>query len=121
MPGSADHVAKAEHNESFAAWLLAARKPEYHDWVLVGSFYAAVHWVEAVLARHHHHSASHADRADGIRRHFRVCYGPYRYLKDVSMSARYACKTVSTGNYDRGAGRCLREIRRQARTALESR
>ena len=67
MPSRAEHIAKAEANEQ-VAHLLQAVHP---DWAVTALFYAAVHWVDAVLDgldETRVHPRSHAQRRGYIAR-----------------------------------------------------
>jgi hypothetical protein len=49
MPEASAHIAKAEHNEKFAA-VIRGLSTEFLDWVVTAYFYAALHYLEAYLA-----------------------------------------------------------------------
>ena len=50
MPESALHLAQAKHNEELLAFLDVHDKTEYfRDWYMTVAFYAALHYVEAIL------------------------------------------------------------------------
>lgn len=87
MPSKVDHSAKAGHNESFVSKL----GEPYWDWAISGTFYAALHYVEAYLATKKIHSGSHPVRDSNINRDdtLRAIYPDYRELKDESRAARY--------------------------------
>jgi len=99
MASEADHVAQAGHNEALAQEL--GNDLIYKDWLITVAFYAAIHYVEASLARG---SGRHCDtdrlrprrvsihkwREDLVRsRCTQRCWRSYRALKNESMNARY--------------------------------
>ena len=56
MPVTSEHMGQAEHNNRF--WgSLDMQQTHFLDWVVVGMFYEAVHWIEAYLAIQEHHSS----------------------------------------------------------------
>lgn len=113
-----DHVRKAEHNESFAKWLLETSK-EYYDWVLVAAFYAAVHYVEAALVKKGSPSQDHATRDRGLQKYLRDTYKPYRNLKDLSTQARYTRVRILTLGFGREVAPHLEAVKRQTKFARE--
>ena len=58
MPTQVEHTKKARENESFAISLGTATQASV-NWKLVVLFYAAVHYVEAYLAKLNQHLRSH--------------------------------------------------------------
>jgi uncharacterized protein (UPF0332 family) len=84
-------VRKAEHNRKFARFLDSAGSP-FPDWVIVGAFYSAVHFVEAfLLSRGLEHSTSHSNRTRNL---FNEDHGHefgrlYNRLKQHGFNARY--------------------------------
>lgn len=93
MPPRSEHIAKAEENEQVAQSLEAA----YPDWAITALFYAAVHWVDAVLdglGGMSVHPQRHMQRRGEIarRRELAVIEPRYRTLQDVSVGARYECE-----------------------------
>ena len=58
-------------------------------------FYAALHYVEAVLAESNRHSENHPARDSNIGRSpvLRAIYSEYRFLKTLSNDARYRVKS----------------------------
>lgn len=92
MPAIDAHLSQARHNESVALFLL---QHDYPDWAVTAFFYAALHYVEAVLAGENRHSENHPARDSSIARNpsLRRVYGEYRYLKTVSNDARYRVRT----------------------------
>lgn len=88
-----EHVSQAEHNRAF--WDgLSPSTTTFRDWVVVGIFYEAVHWIEAFLDTKGEHSDVHSNRMTAMRRH-RTDVGSlrpdYELLKQESENARYRC------------------------------
>ena len=90
MPDSREHLEKARHNEAFVGQFNVEESP-YLDWVVTGYFYAAVHYVEAYLARSNRHSTDHRARDSAVRRDavLATVYNEYSDLKNDSINARY--------------------------------
>lgn len=90
MPQKGEHIAKAAHDEQFAASLDLATTP-YLDWVITALFYSALHYVEAYFATMKRHSADHRTRDSAIQRDSRIrsLYNDYSELKNYSINARY--------------------------------
>ena len=108
-----EHLERARHNEAFVQHLLEAA-PEFFDWILTGSLYAAVHYVEAALEAHSHHSFNHADRKKAIQKNMVACYRAYRALEDLSMTARYSSSVTAQQDYHQTVGRHLDTVKRVA-------
>ena len=97
MAGQPDHLAQARHNTELAEFLAQGMK--YKDWVITAAFYAAVHYVEAMLYRDHKwHSekecgdgrSPHAWRLQCLRElSTPQCWVQYRDLYDASKKVRY--------------------------------
>lgn len=97
MPEENAHRRQAEHNEAFLTTLDLATSP-YLDWAVTAVFYAALHYIRALAARHHFTNiSSYADmdrlfeRVVVFRRRDDL-YADYRQLKDDSRAARYDCR-----------------------------
>ena len=91
MPARDEHLSQARSNEFVALFLL---QHQYPDWAVTVFFYAALHYVESVLAESNLHSENHPVRDSSIARSvkLRAIYGEYRYLKTLSTDARYRVK-----------------------------
>ncbi len=87
MPTTPEHKAKADQNEFFVSTL----GNPFWDWAVAGTFYTALHYVEAYLATKKIHSPSHPVRDSHIQKDntLKVIYADYRELKDESRAARY--------------------------------
>jgi hypothetical protein len=91
LPSKADHLLKAEGNESFATTITPESQPKI-DWALVVLFYAAVHYIEAYLAAQFNmHVRSHTTRDGWVGRDstLRRTFNEYQHLKFYGYNARY--------------------------------
>jgi hypothetical protein len=59
VPSEQRHLAQAQHNAELAR--LLAQDMVYKDWIITITFYAALHYVEALFARRY---ALHGERFD---------------------------------------------------------
>lgn len=93
MPNQADHLKKAQHNESFVKSFNLNSTP-FLDWVITGMFYSALHYMEAYFAKQKFHSPDHRTRDSNIQRdsNLRKLFVAYSELKNFSVNARYAIK-----------------------------
>ncbi len=95
MPSEAQHIAKAEHNERFFIAISEGFQPsygQYHDWVVTGMFYSALHYVDAYLARVWGiHPETHGNRIRSAHRisQLRPMLNYYTALSSGSIEARY--------------------------------
>jgi hypothetical protein len=94
LPAFEQHHDKAAHNED----LVRELNNPYWDWAITITFYAALQYVEAFLARKAIHSRNHELRDDNIQRDpvLRRIYDDYRQLKDDSHDARYDARISHT-------------------------
>ena len=90
MPSIQEHVAKAKHNEQFLEQLPKI-STQFPDWLVVGAFYTALHYVDACLALRSLHPPTHHLRSGYVARirDLRTIYPEYRTLEDTSRDARY--------------------------------
>ena len=83
------HLDRITHNELFVSSL----GDPFWDWAVTGTFYTAVHYVEAYFSKKTPpvHSSNHPDRDDKIKRDaaLGILWSDYRSLKDQSRYARY--------------------------------
>ena len=95
MPTKDEHLSKAARNEKFAEYL--AEKTEYIDWGVTILFYAALHYMDAVLSVSaidpRDHKARHT--AIGVNDTLRRVYREYRLLETQSWNSRYS--TIKIG------------------------
>lgn len=90
MPSKDQHVAKADGNATLALSLTLDNQSRI-DWALVILFYAAMHYVEAYLAKSNVHLRSHTTRDNAISRDssLRKIFKEYADLKFFGYNARY--------------------------------
>lgn len=100
MATEQEHLRQAEHNEQFLTTFDLPITP-YLDWAATVIFYAALHYIRALAARHHFRSISTYGEMDKLfdrlalfRRNAWV-YEDYRQLKDDSRAARYDMRMFS--------------------------
>lgn len=89
MPGVQTHLEQARHNEAF---LQRIDSDTYSDWVVTVLFYAALHYVDAYLAKQGHADPGDHDTRDDLIRQFadtRLVWREYSRLKSFSRSSRY--------------------------------
>ena len=95
MPTRDDHIDQANRNRSF--WgSLDIPAAQHLDWIVVGMFYEAVHWIEAYFALSGYHSKSHRQRESDISNFPDLANDPdlvidYGLLRSDSENARYWC------------------------------
>lgn len=96
MPTEAEHRAQALRNEQFLRGLQSS-STQYADWVVTVAFYAAVHLVEARLAKLGIHSPDHDKRNSyvTILSEFKPVYREYMELYFFSLQSRYGCQFSS--------------------------
>lgn len=97
------HINQANHNEDCALFIID-NAPDYRDWAITATFYAAVHLVEACFTTRrdigHTESASggrekHSFRREKVRILANRAYHPYRKLFEASNNVRYLTSTKS--------------------------
>ncbi len=110
MPNTAQHRGKAEHNEFF----VSETGNPFLDWAVCGTFYAALHYVEAYLATKNIHPSTHAGRISCIQRDSRLnaIYTDYRELLNESRDARYEAAITFTQADVNRVQRSLEAIKR---------
>ena len=100
MPTSEHHLRQAEHNESLVQ-LLRDGGPEHCDWAVTAFFYAALHYLTALLHRRGCSDSDvvgHGRRFDELVKRFpreRPLLAVYLALKDDSEEGRYDCRRFS--------------------------
>lgn len=90
MPSKDQHVAKADGSAALALSLVLDNQSRI-DWALVILFYAAMHYVEAYLAKSGVHLRSHTTRDNAMSRDssLRKIFKEYSDLKYFGYNARY--------------------------------
>ncbi len=89
MPNLADHILQARHNEEFYR---ATDKNVYSDWAMTAVYYAALHYIDALLAQVGMIDPGGHDVRDQevhTRAELRPIARSYFRLKGRSRSARY--------------------------------
>ncbi len=87
------HLSKAEHNEKFFR-SFDMNNTDFRDWIIIGMFYAAIHYYEAYFALKNKHSGSHDTADDWISNDTKISdtYYDYRELKQQRWYANYKAK-----------------------------
>jgi hypothetical protein len=90
MPSFQEHLKKADGNAAFARSLSLTKQANI-DWALIALFYAALHYVEAYLAKQTIHLRSHETRDKTVARdaQLKKTYKQYAHLKYFGFNARY--------------------------------
>ena len=101
MPTRQAHINQAEHNHGFWRQFDLTNTP-YTDWIVVGMFYEAVHWIEAYLAVKSIHSGGHYQRQVSIAAEPSLANEPhlagdYGVLRTESEAARYRAQRYTAG------------------------
>ncbi|MBM3252908.1 MAG: hypothetical protein FJZ16_01485 [Candidatus Omnitrophica bacterium] len=97
MPNRNSHIEKAQHNEKFYL-SFDAEKTDYKDWVVVGIFYSALHYIDAYFALRNKHPFAHGMRDDWVKddSHLSQIWPEYRDLKEYRQKASYKVYAFST-------------------------
>ncbi len=114
-PGA--HIARAEANQNLATDLEADGE---YNWAVTVTFYAALHWVSALLA-HDGESTddlSHAVTEYKLDRRHSVITARYLSLKGMSERARYLPLHRADADDCRRAGRLLEAVRDYAQRVI---
>ncbi len=90
MPDRIAHLKKAQHNENFYL-SFDVEKTHYKDWVVVGVFYTALHFIDSYFALNNKHPFVHGMRDDWVRNDWRLSkiWLDYRDLKEYRQKASY--------------------------------
>ena len=108
MKKSSEYVQQAVHNTELATHL-RQDKTQYLDWAATCLFYAAVHYINAYLAkadktipRRHTTQGILMGRTNIVQSDpaLRKIYYAYRHLDDESRNARYELKRPTLEDYD---------------------
>lgn len=105
----ATHREQAQHNFDLAKELADQTPLKYKDWSLIIAFYAAIHFVEAIMALEGSHSETdnhpHIFRRDWVEQKSKLSKDARKvYLKlyQLSMSLRYLrseCRGMTKGQW----------------------
>ena len=107
MPSFEEHRQKCDLAKSAQLTLQAADLSEHADWIVITTFYQALHWIDAFFALNDYHPLGHGftyneagipidpGRNLAVRRHrdLRVIRDNYANLYDASIYARYEPET----------------------------
>ncbi len=90
MPNRIAHLKKAQHNEKFYLSFDIEKTP-YKDWIVVGVFYTALHFIDSYFALSNKHPFAHGMRDDWVRDDWRLSqiWPDYRDLKEYRQKASY--------------------------------
>lgn len=118
MPREDEHRQKAHNNELFAESLNVA-DPTCENWAVIAVFYSALHYVESYFSRYSVQGGKHEIRFTEILRDERLkpAYTSYKYLYELSRTARYYCKGLPPRPYP-DAKVHLAHVKRQVDYAL---
>ena len=99
MSDSASYNKKYEHNEAFVEYV--KNNSEFSDWEIIGTFYAALHFMNLYLNLRYHTNiddiSSHKKRNEYISDNCSKCIAlAYKTLYDLSREARYQYTDVSS-------------------------
>lgn len=93
MPDRTSHLEKARNNENLLTSEMSSSKyANYYDWVVTVTFYTALHYVDANLARYGIHPRCHEGkngRNAFVSRRLRTVSSKYLTLYTRSRYARY--------------------------------
>jgi hypothetical protein len=92
MPARDEHIAQANHNQSFVD---SFDPNTYSDWSATVLFYVALHYIDAFLSLKGQHPPKHEVRDDWVRKvpELRPIVADYFRLKNFSINARYVPPT----------------------------
>jgi|SRR3989338_6806470 len=84
------HLCKALHNEDFVN-SFDIDKSKYPDWIIVGIFYATLHYYESYFSNQNKHSTTHDISDELISNDNKIVntYDDYRELKQYRWQASY--------------------------------
>jgi hypothetical protein len=118
MPREDEHHLKATRNEAFAE-SLDLSDPVKENWAVVATFYAALHYVEAYFARYNVTCGKHDERFRQFMGDDRIkhAFSSYKYLYDLSLTARYYCSGLPDKPYTMARPR-LAAVKKQIEHAL---
>jgi len=91
MAAPAQHIERAKRNQQFAEHLDLGTT-EFRDWIVVGYFYSALHWIDAYLVSINRPPGdNHGSRntLTNTERELTPISRPYRLLYSYSRNVRY--------------------------------
>lgn len=97
MPDRIAHLKKAQHNEKFYQSFDIEKTP-YKDWVVVGIFYSALHFIDAYFSLQNKHPFAHGMRDEWVKDDLRLSqiWPDYRELKEYRQKASYKIHDFSS-------------------------
>jgi uncharacterized protein (UPF0332 family) len=92
LPTKAEHRTRAEHDEFF----VKNTGNPFFDWQVTGTFYSALHYVDAYLATQNIHPATHSIRLGYVQSDpkLKPVFRDYRDLLNESRTGRYEAATI---------------------------
>ncbi len=119
MSDSASYNRKYEHNEAFVEYVKS--NSEFSDWEIIGTFYAALHFMNMYLNVRYNKNideiSSHKKRNEYINDNCNISIAlAYKTLYDLSREARYQYTDVSSkttfvrNKYNELKSLCQRDI-----------
>jgi hypothetical protein len=101
LPTKDQHIKKAERNEVFAEFL--ATKTKYLDWAVTVLFYAALHYIDAILAVSLADPEDHKERKAqmAVNDTTRRVYREYRLIETVSWNSRYFAMPIEAEDWNK--------------------
>jgi hypothetical protein len=113
------HRDKAAKNETFAE-SLNCNDPVQESWAVVCAFYSALHYVQSYFSRFSVDVGTHDGRFDQMKRDekLRPAFTSYKYLYDLSRTARYHCVGMPAAVYSKEARPRLKTVKAQIDHAL---
>lgn len=111
MPSTEEHIKKYEENKKLLESNLNIENCDFYNWIVTVSFYAALHLVEAKLAKDGIDSKDHFARNNNVDRfnQFSEIRSAYKTLYDKSRIARYD-GTFMNKSKGKFALKCLNKI-----------
>lgn len=84
-----EHLEKAERNKTIVVNHLISLVDKFPDWVSIGAFYSALHFVEALFAIHSKHFENHEERHTNVSVLMPDISSKYLRLYDLGFNSRY--------------------------------
>ena len=101
MPTDVEHHKQKEHNKAFAEFVKNSGSL-YHDWAIIGLFYAAIHEIERyAFVKCQYHSMSHPVRNNFVSRALKPIWNNYRELSEMSRDIRYECYSPTSADLEK--------------------
>jgi uncharacterized protein (UPF0332 family) len=110
LPAKDAHRSRAEHDE----FLVKNIDNPFFDWKVTGTFYSALHYVDAYLATKNIHPPTHSIRLGFVRTDPKLTtvFRDYRDLLNESRTARYEAEIAFDANDVVTAQRRLEAIKK---------